>query len=821
MPKKKTSKNDTKRSKGKSVNKRKKSKEIVIEPEKIEMPKRPRIIREKTELIHDNPSQANEGIVKTIIDKIITLSVRFSLLNSIDKQLDDYYFDYMKNQVNTLFAENNIFYYDEPEINQINKKQLFWNKRYEKGNTWIEVLEPNTSKCDRYENAFMNYVNFTYKSSAKLPAVPGVSSPIINRANTVQETGNAKIKDDIKISASYNKKINMKIMGVKNKEVNQRVLDTLEEKSSLSSLDEESKDIKNIGNKSKNNIKIKPTFKNSLKNTQSLFSKENNPNIANNNINININNVKDNNINNKRPKKEPIPEMFHKEIPGIEKEYNHEKYDPPDINFLRKERQEEILKKELEERKNARNKKIINNSQIENNNMDNFNTFVDTHTKLKMFDSNKYSFDSNGKIINFKPIKMDALIKDFASIKNGIKSFDNVVKVRKLVKKKNTSPNKNEDSLNKNKTLIKKEKIIKNPEDDPNGINKHNYVKINTDKNEQIIPSGSNFSIMLPNIGVILKEDEQIKEGTREFGKYFKKYSLNDYDKILRDFVPLQNKTMLKNKMNQSMNNINLNMSTARKISKKFMTNTNNSFKMNANTNNNSSIGNNLLLKTQSQNYSQINSNIFNNADISNPLINQADTIQENEYNANNDFNLNNLNSINNSSLLLKSIKSNKNQSYNNSLLNSTPFSLMRNGSVDNLSSGFIKLNKNGISLKNELDTLKDLDEKTNSNFYPPPDKTEINSKNIFLNNYKEIFKEKEKEIKKKPDKNNFNEFNKKIILTKGWGVKTMSKNMSTGNLLVSSKHHTRYQALRELGSNLLNGIKVKLPRDRKVDINI
>ena len=47
-----------------------------------------------------------------------------------------------------------------------------------------------------------------------------------------------------------------------------------------------------------------------------------------------------------------------------------------------------------------------------------------------------------------------------------------------------------------------------------------------------------------------------------------------------------------------------------------------------------------------------------------------------------------------------------------------------------------------------------------------------------------------------------------------------MSKNMSTGNLLFS-KHQTRYQALRELGSNLLNGIKVKLPRDRKVELRI
>lgn len=363
----------------------------------------------------------------------------------------------MKNQVNTLFAANNIFYYDEPEIKQINKKELFWNKRYEKDNTWIEVLEPNSSKCDRYENAFMNYVNFTYKSSAKLPAVPGVTLTILNRANTVQKVGNAKIKDDMKISASYNKKISMKILGVKNKEFNQKVLDTLEERSSLSSLDEESKDFKNIANKSKTNIKNKPTFKNSLKNIQSLFANENTRKIINNNNNIN--NTRDNNVNNKRPKKEPIPEMVHKEIPCKEKEYNHEKYDPPDINFLRKEKQEEIIKKEIEERKNARNKKIINISQIDNNkNMDTFNTFIDTHTKLKMSDSNKYSFDSNGKIINFKPIKIDALIKDFVSIKNGIKSFDNVIKVRKFVKKKNTSPNKNDDSLNKNKTLIKKRK---------------------------------------------------------------------------------------------------------------------------------------------------------------------------------------------------------------------------------------------------------------------------------------------------------------------------------------------------------------------------
>ena len=799
MKKKKINKNiDLKKSKGKSTHKSKIKKEVKeIEKIKIEIPKKPKIIRIKTELLHDNPSQANETIVKSLVDKIITLSIRNSYLNTINKSLEDYYFEFLKNQVNNLFATNNIFYYDEPENEQLNKKDLFWNKKYEKGNTWIEISEPNASKCDRYENAFMNYFNYNYNSSSLLPSLSG---PILNKANSVSEGNNLKSKDDLieLKDRKLFKKFSMNIRGIKHKESNQKVLDTLEEKSSLSSIDEEKNDIKNPNNKTKNNsiIKSKSTYSPKKENNnKSIFSNINN----NKNINNNSNSP------NKKPKKDPVLEMKNKEIPGIEKEYNFEKYDPPDVKLLRKEKQDEIIRKEIEERKNAKIKKLVNSSKNENT-----DNFIDTKTKIKMFDSNKFSFDSNGKIINFKPIKIDSFIKDFVSLKNEIKSMDNTVKIKKIKKIKN---NNNDNSPNKsNVSTNRKEKIIKNPEDDPNGINKHNYVKKNIEKNEQIIPSGSNFSIMLPNIGVILKEDEQIKEGTREFGKYFKKYSLNDYDKILRDYVPLQNKTMLKNKMNQSLN---LNMTTSKRIPKKYMINTNNSFKMNSNTNiNNLTIGNNnnLLLSSQTQ-----TNNIYNIPEISNPLINQVETIQENGNNSynniNNEFNLNS----NNNSSLFKTFKSNKNQS---SLLNSnsTPFSLAKNGSYDNLL-GIIKLNKNSSSLKNELDSLKDLDDKDNLNFYPVKENMGKFSRNIFTNNYKDLLKEKKKQNESSIS-NNLNEFNKKILSTKGWGNKTLSKNMSTGNLLFS-KHQTRYQALRELGSNLLNGIKVKLPRDRKVDIKI
>ena len=252
---------------------------------------------------------------------------------------------------------------------------------------------------------------------------------------------------------------------------------------------------------------------------------------------------------------------------------------------------------------------------------------------------------------------------------------------------------------------------------------------------------------MLPNVGVVLKQNEQIKKGNRDFGKFFKKYSMEDYDKILKDYLPLQNKTMVQSK-----------------------------------------IGN------------MINSN--NNEELSNPLINS-----DNESFKNNNINL------------LKTMKINKNI-ISNSLLSSQNFHHLSVNSNKNISTGnlggIIKLNKNNISsLKVELDSLKDLDYKER-NFYSP-DKTGMKNINLFGKKYNYFFRNINK------DKNmsvGVNEFNKSIITNTGWGNKTMRKNMSSGNLLIG-KHQTRYQALRELGSNLLNGIKIKFPRNRKINLKI
>ena len=75
-------------------------------------------------------------------------------------------------------------------------------------------------------------------------------------------------------------------------------------------------------------------------------------------------------------------------------------------------------------------------------------------------------------------------------------------------------------------------------------------------ENEKILPSGSNFDIISPNVGVIIKENQNVKEGSKEFNKYFNKYSVSDYDKMLNDYIPLQNRTRIQTQLtfNQSQN---------------------------------------------------------------------------------------------------------------------------------------------------------------------------------------------------------------------------------------------------------------------------
>ena len=740
--------------------------------------------KEKPELIHDNPYQASESIAKALVDKIITISVRKSHNNHLNKIYKNYYFDCMQNQLDILFATNYLYYYDEPENEERNK--IFWNKNLEKKNTWVEITEPNSSKIDRYENVFMQFINY---NPPHVDNIDNKKSSIM-RSSTFNEVNSNK--DDLfdsKIPNNASQKFSLKIKDVLNKKGNE-ILDILEEKSSASSKDEDTNRKKKKITKVRKSIKhiTKTKKKNSISPKRDSLIKYISPKKESSKEKKNSD---DEDISkNKKSKRQSILAMNFIEIPNIDKESNNEIYSPPDVEKLRKAVIEGKIKKEKEEKKHALIKKMTSINSVEN-------IFGDDN---KMIDSNKLTFDSNGKIISFKPIKIESFNKDFLSLKNGIKSLEiNNANNKKSRFKRNK--NKNQNEIIQREKSYDKEIIIKNPEDDPEGKNSINYVKMSAIKNEQKIPSGSNFSLMLPNIGVTLREDDQVKEGKKEFGKYFKKYSMNDYDKILHEFLPLQNKTLIKNQLNQAENltSSSMNMTSINKKNKYISTNplgnNLNNFNMTNTTN---------TPLTQTLNYNTI-------SELPNPLINQQETIQENDINTNN----------NNNSSFIKTNKS-MNSYYSGNNIYSGSMSRLYNNNMSNFTAPkFIMLNKNcsSTSLKNEIENLKDLNEESNLNIYPS--KIKLKSRNIFLDNYKEFYKNKR--IKEKTINlidSRTNELNKKIMINGLWGSQTLQKNKSSGNLLYG-KHLTKYQALRELGSNLLTGIKIKLPRDRKVDINI
>ena len=210
---------------------------------------------------------------------------------------------------------------------------------------------------------------------------------------------------------------------------------------------------------------------------------------------------------------------------------------------------------------------------------------------MKDLDGKKYTFDSNGKIIKIKskitiesnlgnefywskPITKD--IRTFRqSQKIPRKSVNHNMKNRKLddftkgiipaKSTKNLDSNFNIDedeeeekfnkfnnrrsSLKIGKNTIKKireeSEIIRNPNDE-DLFKRKNKLKILEKKNDYIIPSGQNFDIMIPEVGVtIINEKKKKKIGGFNFSEKFNKPSMEEFSKLAFDTENLNSKRFL------------------------------------------------------------------------------------------------------------------------------------------------------------------------------------------------------------------------------------------------------------------------------------
>ena len=325
--------------------------------------------------------QVSEGIIKVILDKIISISIHQSDMNQINKQLNDYCFDYIQAQMEPLLEENFMNYTKLKSDNNT----FFWKNKKQPENQWIEIFEPESVETDRFES-----------STVKVQEIPKKKETINEINEGIEHNENGENNEN---NNNNTKKTRM------NKEKTMRI-----------------------------NI-IRPNDKKEETIINNENNKENNNNIDHKTRNIQNQRPLNLNQNNRGGKKKiPMIDFPSEEIPGIDNEFRHEKYDPPNIHILRKDIEEEIKNKEKESKLNSNKIKSVKLKED-----------LEKLTKnIRPLDTNKFTFDSNGKIISFKQYKLDSLSKDFTFIRNTIREKeekeDPKLKSRKLsVKDQNNS----------------------------------------------------------------------------------------------------------------------------------------------------------------------------------------------------------------------------------------------------------------------------------------------------------------------------------------------------------------------------------------------
>jgi len=232
------------------------------------------------------------------------------------------------------------------------------------------------------------------------------------------------------------------------------------------------------------------------------------------------------------------------EVLGIKKEEE-------DIKNMRKKLLEEIEKKNMEEKKEKERKRMEEMAK-------------------RNADKNKKSKDKNNEDNNMNP---DLFIKEFISISTNQKEIKagsplSLLQEEKKQQTKNAKKNieynviqkiqpQNEMLLQKKlqqKLLFKKYKL-KNKEKEKE---ESNSEEEDEEPPGNLKPSGSNFALIKPEVGVIIQENAKVKSGGINFLEKYNKFSINDFNKTMTSIYDRNFSNLI--------NNIDTNTFTSGKI---------------------------------------------------------------------------------------------------------------------------------------------------------------------------------------------------------------------------------------------------------------
>ena len=658
-----------------------------------------------------------ETVATILIDKLISTAVITNKVNQTYKTLNDHCFTYLTNFINPYLESGFIFYENGIEDIDIQKNKIYFSHEpLEKINTWELIPEPTTCETDRYANNKTKVKKYNKYTDIKMDNVKesSVAFDASEDAKTIRNNENTKDEISNNIKNKKKEKEEEKTFDKYIKENKNKPLDTNKSQKLTSSIIKSSN--KNLNEVNKEN---KPTQKIKIEQKRSRLNK-----------------YLEDNAPKKKEKEEILEISVTDDLPKEAYENAFSIINSSDENNrLRREREIQIEQRnaqrlaEIEREKKAK-QKLYRRSD-------------------KDFDTNRLTFDPNGKIINLRSFN-EPLAVDFASSKIKVKSEQNkrkeILELKDVVypiqglELNNTNNTKNDtysnmkDVVNKVDADISKIIVEKNYEDK---INKNNFNKKNNNNKEKgsILPSGYNFDKFIPEVGVVItgENDKDKKEGGFEYIKKFNKPSFNELSRFISQSINSNNFSSYLNSSdlnanNKSINNEYLKTDENNYIGYKEEFNENNPLMQNVHK------MNNINLKYSSPDLKKFNSlKIYNPSSRQRKLLNSYDKI-------NTEIGVN------------QSIQLSKNLENNFHLKN-----IFDEPLTSNLGKNYIK----SIDV-NDFDKM---------NYFEKavlPFKKFTNKRK--LNEQKQLQKEKEKLQKINSDEEYINKFNSKIINNKDWG---------------------------------------------------
>ena len=237
-----------------------------------------------------------------------------------------------------------------------------------------------------------------------------------------------------------------------------------------------------------------------------------------------------------------------------------------EIKELRRLKLEKIkFLKEEEDRLNETKKLIIqNNSKLEYN-IDKINLTSQERAKNiqvqkkiieEQIRKGNFTYDFNNNIILVRQVKPDYLEEDFPGAISKQKDKD----------KENIISNENKDNqiqfVTNNSEKLRRKSLVE--EKNKNNLNFFTYKY-----GWKIDPCGSSFKLINPEVGVTIYESGEIKTGGNHFFEKYKRFSLKDYTKMLKEITDQQemNNAIIKKRSEEEnkkddINSIKLNTSS-------------------------------------------------------------------------------------------------------------------------------------------------------------------------------------------------------------------------------------------------------------------